>query len=378
VTRVTKILSFLALTVLASSFVYADSFSCIGANATVSTICGNTTLGLAGNRAAFDTGQAGYAQYDAIPWTLAADSDGYTPPCAGTFCLNPDFNSGDIGPSTYDNTGYAFGQSAIYNPDNSYDLQPPSNLSLYTTNSLNFTTGTGLSGDANTILSDGSYDSSSPACTGDVNSANQCPFDPGAAAGMLGFGLSFDTSTTGDSYSTGSNPVNGVYGVGFDYQLGMGDGAGGEEQATTYSVTFQIWAATPSCQSDINDYLNNDFETSSNETINCFNFQTGQPTNADGSAMSLGELTSALLATVTVNSSDGSAGFFSVTSSAPIGAIYESANSVTGAEGISAFGIDQVDLLNQQQTGTPEPATLLLFGSGLLFAARRLRKSVAK
>jgi hypothetical protein len=50
-----------------------------------------------------------------------------------------------------------------------------------------------------------------------------------------------------------------------------------------------------------------------------------------------------------------------------------------GAESADVnFSIDEVSLLTPTPVTTPEPATLLLFGSGLLVAARRLRKRATK
>jgi len=89
-----------------------------------------------------------------------------------------------------------------------------------------------------------------------------------------------------------------------------------------------------------------------------------------------------LLGTVTVNSdSNGDPVFFGFTTTDPygVGAIVLTGGSVPGGEFSNTnFAINEVTLLTQQPASTPEPATLLLFGSGLLIAARRLRKHAAK
>jgi hypothetical protein len=231
-------------------------------------------------------------------------------------------------------------------------------------------------------------------------------------AGGSGLALTWDTFTTGGTYnSTGSSgacpdPPSGpslhsscwtpgplsaqaISGLGFDIQLNDPGQALGP-----WSVTFAVYGATPGCGTgggfttvtvginegvlDCYDYVNSEMTDSQGDDADNLGCPDGDPT-------CLGYTAGAqLLGTITVNSdSNGDPAFFGFTTTDTygIGALVETGSTnPNGDLSDSNFAISEQTLLYSQQTetGTPEPATLLLFGSGLLIAARRLRKRTTK
>jgi hypothetical protein len=156
--------------------------------------------------------------------------------------------------------------------------------------------------------------------------------------------------------------------LGFDVQLNP---FGVLEQ---WTVTFNIYSQASGCDSGSTAVIQNPV---GDTAIDCYNYANGSPTNASGGSSGAG----VLLGTVTVDSdTSGDAAFFGFTSTTAIGAVVETGyTSQFGDLAQINFAVDDVTLLAQQApTGTPEPATLLLFGSGLLIAARRLRKQASK
>jgi len=250
-------------------------------------------------------------------------------------------------------------------------------------------------------------------------------------AGTLSLGndlaLTWDTSTTGATYNLGAPEAPGangqtscgtggdyyypayginpcwipgtntfapISGVGFDIQLnqfGLGLGP--------WSVTFEVFGATPGCAAGAADGTNTVADGSLVPfDVDCYDAQNQQMGDGSGADTSYGcDATDPdylnclqynnpnvqLLGTVTLNSdSNGDPAFFGFTTTDPygIGALVMTGFSVPfpGEDPDANFSIDEVSLLTPLPPSTPEPATLLLFGSGLLIAARRLRKRATK
>jgi hypothetical protein len=348
-----------------ASFVHADAVTCASGqdtaggssgavviNSTVTAYCGNTTGSTANAQALFS---AAGTYLDTINWSAnpGEGTCGDTP----NYCYDPDYwNSDGFTSDTpsppygggVNGTGYTYGQ---------------------TVHGATTYSGNGSGTQVTNLLPVSSF-LGVPDGSGGTNILST------SATGFQGLALTWDTSTT-DCTVTGCPdpiyPYSSVYGVGFNVQLG-GNAGDSTVQADSYQVTFEIYAATPGCTNTIDNAL-------PPPTVDCFDYSTGVPTTADGSTDLTGAaLTAATLATITVNSDDGSAGFFAVQSSVAIGAIYAMPgldNATYGENQEGAFGIGAVTLNDQPASNTPEPATLLLFGSGLLMAARRLRKNMA-
>jgi len=439
VMRVTKILGILVVMCMAS-VAYADNITCNSSTATVSVIC---SAGLVNNpsdgsysvsqaqannasaRTAFNS-QSGYSNYDAINWSDYGINDIFDgagqPPCLGSYCGNPEWwNATGPGPdaannwegyyptatgpiATPDNTGYSLGMVPGSGVNNAGDL------GLSATNSFLDLTPSGT----NNVLSAGMYDTSGLG-EGQTCDNTQCTFDNyvNSTSPFTGFALTFDTSDTGLtgcqagqdgsglSYNgaadtCGSGPLTGpqnsttplgpnmLYGVGFDLQAG-GYTDGGFVPTSGYTITFDVWAAVPGCETDIDSAVD--------PVVDCFDYETGLPTDASGVDCGTGEgqdssCSNQPLAQVTLcvgtyeggsceASSQAQSTFIGFTSTTAISAISVASSSLNG-ESSNSFGVDGVSLLTQQQTPIPEPASLLLFGSGLLVAARRLRSRFAK
>jgi hypothetical protein len=246
----------------------------------------------------------------------------------------------------------------------------------------------------------------------------------GTLSSGLGFATNWDTGTTGSTYNPsgtdssnnpcytggaggsgtpsnpqydpddacwtpGSNAV--ITGVGFDLQLDQTN-ADDSLNLGPWSATFAIYGATPGCNQgasaisqggqtpDIQcyDYYDEQMtDPTGNDTTNDTDLSDCFPTGTDPSCPGYNAQNVQLLGYVTINSdSNGDPAFFGFTTNDPygVGTIVLTDYSFAGSEGGDVnFAINQVTLLTQNNT-TPEPTTLLLFGSGLLMAARRLRK----
>ncbi|GEM_PF-4879859 len=225
-----------------------------------------------------------------------------------------------------------------------------------------------------------------------------------------GLGMNWDTSTTGAHYDPnridshghqcttnydqdpacwvpGTNTNAIITGVGFDIQMDQTN-IFNQTVLGPFSVTFAIYGATPGC----NDNSSAIITTAEAPDIQCYDYFDQQMTDNQGNDTSndcatpdpndlpcsgYNDSNVQLLGYVTVNSdTNGDPVFFGFTTNDPygVGTVVLSGYSFNQAEGADVnFAINQVTLLTQSQN-TPEPTTLLLFGSGLLVAARRLRK----
>jgi len=246
--------------------------------------------------------------------------------------------------------------------------------------------------------------------------------------------LTWDTSTTGATYNGGlsnndtsscswndPNNPNGpggydpncwtaglntgaaISGVGFDVQVGPGD----LFPLGQWSITFAIYGETPYCTGSVNAVTGIPFENNAvigggqPDVVDCWDYQNGLMTSAgsddvanqdcaaggveptlDPVCSDYTDSTIQLLGTITATSDlNGDPVFVGFTTNDPfgVGAVVETGYSLAlGDSGDTNFGIDEVTLQTNPPEATPEPATLLLFGSGLLIAARRLRKQATK
>jgi hypothetical protein len=239
----------------------------------------------------------------------------------------------------------------------------------------------------------------------------------GTASSGNDFALTWDTSTTGAHYDyndpnqpncdgqgsdiwtqscwiPGVNTFAPITGLGFDIQLKSGQSVG------PFSVTFNVYGATPGCGLGGADG-NATVEGGSTlpTSVDCFDYNTGQMMDTDGNDNPTSPCVTAdpdysncieysgtnvqLLGTITVNSDEvGDPAFLGFTTTDPygIGALVMTNWSFGNASDNPDvnFAVDEQTLLTAAQPATPEPATLLLFGSGLLLAARRLRKRATK
>jgi hypothetical protein len=226
--------------------------------------------------------------------------------------------------------------------------------------------------------------------------------------------LTWDTSTTSSTYNVGANggscqnqpdytddptcwtpgPLTNapIAGLGFDIQMGnFGQNLG------PFQVTFAVYGATPGCGTLTADTAV--ITGTAGVLTDCFDYQNNEMTDANGadtaddgappcsadadpSCPYYNSSASQLLGTITVNSdSNGDPAFVGFTTNDPygIGTLVMTGFSDPSAENADVnFSVDEVTLLTQTPPSTPEPATLLLFGSGLLLAASRLRKRVTK
>jgi hypothetical protein len=184
-----------------------------------------------------------------------------------------------------------------------------------------------------------------------------------------------------------------ISGLGFDVQLTSPSGFIGP-----WTATFAIYGATPGCDAGGADSQSTvRVGTAFPYAGDCFDYNTGQMTDVDGNdsispcieadpdyaqCLEYSDTTVQLLGTVTINSdSNGDPAFFGFTTSDPygIGALVMTGYTTPSSDSPDAnFSIDEQTLLTNVPPTTPEPATLLLFGSGLLLAARRLRKQTTK
>lgn len=246
----------------------------------------------------------------------------------------------------------------------------------------------------------------------------------GTADGVNDLALTWDTFTTTSTYNIGGNsgecqnlpnyPVDltcwnpgpesnaPISGIGFDIQLGnFGQNLG------PFSVTFNVYGATANCGNAGNGQGGYSGDTivageTAGTLADCYDYQNGEMTDSNGADTAndgpvsgnqctgdgdtacpeYNSSTAQLLGTITVNSDDlGDPAFVGFTTTDPygIGALVMTGFSAPFGESADAnFSIDEVTLLTPTPPSTPEPATLLLFGSGLLIAARRLRKRVTK
>jgi hypothetical protein len=363
-----------------ASFAYADN--CAVATGTVVEQCSTRTL--------YDN-LSGYGLLDTINWgsnTVGADNSAlanlggsYT---GTTYGYNPTAFGpgwGIIGLTGGANgTGYTIGQ----------------NVGAGGTTTLS-TTGSafGLTGLPNSILTTSEISSSSTydgfAMTFDTSDESgnlpglvtaQGAIDyRGAVAGVTGCSPAYDSFYTNGAADCATNPLyvagtQSVNGVGFDFSLGVDTGTGLNQSADGFSVTFSIYGYQNGCNGGVTDIDSTLGGASGVTAVDCFDYANGQVTDPAGNDLGAGY---GLLGTVTLTSdTSGDPVFFGVSSTTAISAIAVTAINTGSSEGAPvSFGIDNVGLLTQEQS-TPEPATLLLFGSGLLFAARRLRKATTK
>ena len=196
-------------------------------------------------------------------------------------------------------------------------------------------------------------------------------------------------------WAAGVNTNAAISGLGFDVQLSSPGGFIGP-----WTATFAVYGATPGCNAGGPLGNSSILSGTENPTIDCFDYRTGQMTDPEGNDASspclpsnidintalcaqYSDNTVQLLGTITVNSdSNGDPAFFGFTTSDPygIGALVMTGDTLgSSSDNPDAnFAIDEQTLLTPIPPSTPEPATLLLFGSGLLLAARRLRKQTTK
>jgi hypothetical protein len=312
-----------------------DPVSCTVVSGTGSASCGSR--GLSTLRATFD----GSKLLDTVSWVTNPPDDASNNCADGPCYFNEDYFTPlqpvlypgfGYGPGGANGTGFSLGEVASYLND-----------FLYTVNSF-----LGLPSGAN-------------------NTKNLLTT---VGQGVQGLALTFDTSSTNSP-----NTNAGVYGVGFDFQLSTACNSGSgtcPAQPTSYSVTFQVYGTTPGCTSSVYNY---DLATNIDNyaVIDCFDYATGVPTSAGSTSGtfsqtgSTGVITSGadggtgagpLLATVTMNSANGAAGFFGITTTSPIGAIYASAASTSDSATGGAFAIDNVDLLGATTTGSGYQLTI--------------------
>jgi hypothetical protein len=318
VTRVVRILGVLAVVCFASC-AFANTISCSTTAPTVITLyCSSVGATGLNTQGQFNT----LPVLDTINWGANAPDDTNTGHTG--FFYNPDYfgpdtsEPGDVG--GVNGTSYSFGQY-------------------------------GQGADSTLTTSTGAY----YGMTGTVLTGSAI-----GNSGLGGFAMGFDTQTT--------NPVNGITGLnpnppaitglGFDVQLGNGT-----NQASNYTVTFDIYSAGSGCgdypyQGKDPNFLSPD--------VSCWNYSTGAPVPGSGST---------LIGKITLTSIDGSEGFFGFNTTANVQTVAVESATTQGSEGNSTFGFGSVTLT---ESLVPEPATLLLFGSGMLAVARRMRKRMTK
>jgi hypothetical protein len=185
--------------------------------------------------------------------------------------------------------------------------------------------------------------------------------------------------------TVGPNRGADITGVGFDIQLTQTNQFD-ETVFAPFSVTFAIYGATPGCSPNGFDAM---IGNPSPPQVQCYDYQQAGMTDTQGDSATnefcpdndptctdYNSSNVQLLGYVTVDSNAGGPAFFGFTTNDPygVGEVVMIGNSFGQSENSDVnFAINQVTLLTQNNT-TPEPTTLLLFGSGLLVAARRLRK----
>jgi len=331
----------------------------------------------------------GQSYLDTLNWNAASVYD-----CGngnGIWCIDPASGNAQEGGGGANGTGYSFGGTPNGNPTamqltqvSSYGSMP--NV-LASQGGSDILTGDLTGGDLALT-----WDTSTTGATYSQTCADDDPNDPNGPGG-------YDPSC----WTAGTNTGAAISGVGFDVQVGHGD----VFPLGPWSITFAVYGETPYCTGSVNAVTGIPYENNAvigggqPDVVDCWDYQNGQMTSGGSDDVTNGDCqaggveptadpvcsdytdsTIQLLGTITATSDlNGDPVFVGFTTNDPfgVGAVVETGYSLAQGESADTnFGIDEVTLQTNPPAETPEPATLLPFGSGLLIAARRLRKQATK